>query len=355
MMNQDSLPHAHEAILGCLLGTAVGDAIGLPTERLSREKAQQFHRGGLRHRLLFRRGMFSDDTEHTLMVAAALIRHPDDVPSFQRSLARSLRWWLLALPAGVGMSTAKAVLRLWLGVSPQRAGLQSAGNGAAMRSALFGACFAFDPEKRRAMALAACRLTHAGPRAEESAYLVSEATAMAVGGTPTPEVLERLCEWLQSQEMKQRYTLLEAALGRGDSVSEFAGQIGCEHGVSGFAPNSVAVALYAWLRHRGDYPRIVTEVIFCGGDTDTTAAIAGGIAGAETGEKGIPQAWVQHICDWPRSIAYVRRVAEALPRRLHGEEVSPPKFAVSMILPRNLLFLFIVIVHGFLRLIPRSR
>lgn len=224
-----------------------------------------------------------------------------------------------------------------------------------MRSAIFGACFASDPEKRRAMTLASCRLTHTGPRAEESALLVSKATAMAVRRVVTPEVVEGLRGWLQSQEMKERYTLLEAALLRGDSVSDYAAQIGCEHGVSGFAPNSVAVALYAWLRHRGDYARIVTEVILCGGDTDSVAAIAGGIAGAEVGEAGIPVAWIRDIWDWPRSVAYARRLAAALSRRLAGETVSPPRLALWMVPLRNLVFLLIVITHGFLRLIPRRR
>lgn len=355
MNDHDFQPNTSAAILGCLLGVAVGDAIGLPTERLSRAKALRMHRGGLRHRLLFGRGMFSDDTEHTLMAAAALIRHPADAAAFQCSLGRSLRWWLLALPAGVGISTAKAVLRLWIGFSPQRAGISSAGNGAAMRSAIFGACFAHDAETRRAMALASCRLTHTGPRAEESAHLVSEAAALAARHIATPEVLRSLRQWLQSQEMTERYAMLETALQRGDSVPDFASQIGCGYGVSGFAPNSVAVALYAWLRYRGDYARIVTEVILCGGDTDSVAAIAGGIAGAEAGEAGIPALWVQGIWDWPRSITYIRKLANALSLRLQGEQVKPPRLAVWMILPRNLLFLIVVIAHGFLRLIPRPR
>lgn len=186
MTKHDNQTSSQAAILGCMLGAAVGDAIGLPTERLSRKRAQEFHREGFRQRLVSGRGMFSDDTEHTLMAAAALIRYPEDASLFQRSLGRSLRWWLLALPAGAGISTAKAVLRLWIGFSAQHAGIPSAGNGAAMRSAIFGACFADDPEKRRAMTLASCRLTHTGPRAEESAHLVSEAAALAVGGIATP-------------------------------------------------------------------------------------------------------------------------------------------------------------------------
>lgn len=56
----------HAPILGCLLGTAVGDALGLPSEGMSRMRIARRWKG-LRHRLVFGRGMFSDDTEHTLM------------------------------------------------------------------------------------------------------------------------------------------------------------------------------------------------------------------------------------------------------------------------------------------------
>lgn len=340
------------AILGCLLGTAIGDALGLPTEGMSRNRASRFHQPQLGHRLFFGRGMFSDDSEHTLMLATALMRHPHDPAAFQRSLGWSLRWWLLALPAGVGLSTAKAILRLWLGFPASRAGVRSAGNGAAMRSAILGAVFFDDSEKRRAFTLAACRLTHTDPRAEESALLVAEAAAAATNREQTPQILEHLHSLITSPEMEDRFAKLVSALQSQNTVAEYASAIGCEKGVSGFAPNTVSVALYAWLRHRGNFEHVLTEVITCGGDTDTVAAIAGGICGAETAETDIPNAWINGVCDWPRSVSYIRQVAEALPLRLADGKAPIPHLATLMILPRNLLFLGIVLTHGFRRLLP---
>ncbi|MES2736534.1 MAG: ADP-ribosylglycohydrolase family protein [Verrucomicrobiota bacterium] len=340
------------SILGCLLGTAIGDALGLPTEGMSRKRAMRFHQPLLGHRLFFGRGMFSDDTEHTLMAATALMRHPHDPAAFQRSLGGSLRWWLLALPAGVGLSTAKAILRLWLGFPASRAGVRSAGNGAAMRSAILGAVFSDDSEKRRAFTLAACRLTHTDPRAEESALLVAEAAAAATNGEQTPQILEHLHSFITSLEMEDRFAKLVSALESQNTVAEYASAIGCERGVSGFAPNTVSVALYAWLRHRGNFRQVLSEVIACGGDTDTVAAIAGGICGAETSETDIPAAWLNGVCDWPRSIAYIKQVAEALPPHLADNNAPIPHLTTLMILPRNLLFLGIVLTHGFRRLLP---
>src|SRR5271165_4467825 len=88
------------AFAGVLLGTAVGDALGLPAEGLSPQRIRRRWPGPLRMRFLFGRGMVSDDTEHTLMVAQALLAQPDDPKAFQRALAWKLRWWFAGLPGG---------------------------------------------------------------------------------------------------------------------------------------------------------------------------------------------------------------------------------------------------------------
>ncbi len=57
-----------KAIIGCILGTAVGDALGLPYEGLSAARAQKLLGPPERHRFFLRRGMVSDHTEHTCLV-----------------------------------------------------------------------------------------------------------------------------------------------------------------------------------------------------------------------------------------------------------------------------------------------
>lgn len=148
--------------------------------------------------------------------------------------------------------------------------------------------------------------------------------------------------------MKSRFEALQACLKAETSVLEFAAQIGCERGVSGFAPNTVAVALFAWLRHRRDFEKAIRSVIECGGDTDTVVAITGGICGADVGEAGIPSAWIEGICDWPRSVAHLRKVAAAL---VANSKPMPHVFWPSVLL-RNLVFLAVVLLHGFRRLLP---
>src|SRR4029077_13818183 len=83
-LSDDKLPRGNNlgererAIVGSILGTAVGDAIGLPYEGLSPRRARRAFGPPDRHRFLLGRGMVSDDTEHTCMVAQALMSSRND-------------------------------------------------------------------------------------------------------------------------------------------------------------------------------------------------------------------------------------------------------------------------------------
>jgi ADP-ribosyl-[dinitrogen reductase] hydrolase len=169
-----------DRLAGILLGTAVGDSLGLPAEGLSRRRHSRLMPAPWRHRLVFGCGMVSDDTEHALFVAQSLLRHPADPDAFQRRLAWHLRWWLASLPAGIGRATARACLRLWLGFRPSASGVWSAGNGPAMRSAILGGYFHEDRHAVNAFVRASTSLTHTHPRALTGAMAVARVAAWAV-------------------------------------------------------------------------------------------------------------------------------------------------------------------------------
>lgn len=354
-----------EPLSGLLLGGAVGDALGLPGDGISPTRQRKLWPGGLRHDFVLGCGMISDDTEHAFMTAQALLEADGDVERFRHSLAWKLRWWFVALPAGVGLATARACARLWLGVPPERSGVHSAGNGPAMRSAILGAVFADDIERRRAFIRASTRLTHLDPRAEVAALAVAEAAAWIVRGSrrheaPTeigrsepPDVggyVEKLRslpasddpEWLTACGQ------IETSLGRGDSVRAFGRAMGLEQGITGYVYHTVPVALYAWLRHRGDFHRTVAAAIRCGGDTDTVGSIAGALAGCDVGVDGIPSGWRNRIVDWPRS----PRLLERLAGQLNSPHGKPVPWCWLGVLPRNLFFLAVTLTHGFRRLLP---
>ena len=166
-----------ERMVGCLLGAAVGDSLLLPAEGLSRKAVAKRFSGPLRQRLLFGRGMISDDTEHAFFTAQSLLSGRADPQRFAQQLARRLRWWLLALPGGCGRATGLGILRLWCGISPERSGIRSAGNGPAMRAAIIGLRWAEDRVQRVAFITASTHMTHRDPQALSAALAVAEAAA----------------------------------------------------------------------------------------------------------------------------------------------------------------------------------
>lgn len=339
---------------GILLGTAVGDALGLPLEGLGPARIRRRFPGPPRHRLLPGLGMTSDDTEHTLFVAQALLAHPDDVQAFQRALAWKLRFWFLSLPAGIGLATLRACLKLCLGFPARHAGVYSAGNGPAMRSALIGAVFAADPARRRAYVRASTRLTHTDPRAEIGALAIAEAAALAVGpAAPAPEaVLAHLADLSDEPEWQGLLATLREAWTERAPVAGLADRLGLARGVTGYVYHTVPIALYAWLAHAGDYAATIAAVLALGGDTDTVAAIAGALAGATVGSEGIPAAWITGLKDWPRGVPVLRAIAARLEAGSAAGAQSPVRYFWPGVLARNGLFLTIVLAHGFRRLAP---
>jgi ADP-ribosylglycohydrolase len=224
--------------------------------------------------------MVSDDTEHTWMVGQALLASPRDPDAFGRSLAWRLRLWLLSSPAGVGLATLRAIVKLWLGFSHRRSGVYSAGNGPAMRAALLGVCLGEDLERLRAYVRACTRITHTDPRAERGAMLV--ALAAWHGATQGPKAIgvatvEVLAEALSERdaELTEVFVKIQAHLERNDRAAGFAEALCQGDGISGYVYHSVPVGLYCWLRSPGDYSRALEEAILLGGDTDTTGAIVG--------------------------------------------------------------------------------
>ena len=339
--------------VGLLLGAAVGDALGLSAENLSAEKIRRRWQGRWQMRFVFGRGMVSDDTEHTLMVAQALLEHPNDVIAFQRSLAWKLRWWFAGLPGGVGLATARACVKLWLGFPAHKSAVISAGSGPAMRSAIIGAYFANEPDQRRTFVLASSRLTHRSWQSDVAALAVAECAALA-GRSPVPtQVLTVLAELSPEVEWQTIISKTKTSLAAGDSVSEFVGCLKLKRGVTGYSLHIVPVAIYSWLRHPGDFRIALTAALDCGGDTDTVGAILGALSGAALGKAAIPHEWLNGIWDWPRSMAFMERVAGRLAeQKAAGRGLGSLGCFWPVIPVRNLVFLGVVLTHGFRRLAP---
>jgi ADP-ribosyl-[dinitrogen reductase] hydrolase len=299
-------------------------------------------------------GMVSDDSEHALFTAQALLAWPDDVAAFRRTLAWKLRFWLLGLPAGVGFATLRAIMRMWLGF--RGPGVFSAGNGPAMRAPILGAAVPFDTARLHALVRAATVLTHTDPRALTGALAVATLAAWAAQAPrrepPLSEDLERMLAPLGAEDDHEwRSLLLLIATHRASnhSLATFAEALGLLSGVTGYMYHTVPVAIYAWLVHFGDFAATLEGVIALGGDTDSVGAVAGALAGAVTGLAGIPMAWRTRILDWPRGEKVYLTVASRLVGQTAG---GPVRYFWPGVPVRNALFLAVVLAHGFRRLGP---
>ncbi|EGF24250.1 ADP-ribosylglycohydrolase family protein [Rhodopirellula baltica] len=350
----------YKSIVGCMLGTAVGDALGLPYEGLRPDRAARLLGPPTRHRFFLGHGMISDDTEHTCMVAQSLMESPSDVDQFAKRFAWRLRWWILGLPAGVGKATARSGIKLWLGAKPQTSGVFSAGNGPAMRAAIFGAAID-DRSLMLDFVRASSRLTHSDPKAEQGAIAVALAARHA---RTFPTVDHKL--WLKdvekalNNEQSELLNRIRASIDSAqsnESTRDFADSQGLSRGITGYTLHTVPLAIHAWLSSPNDYRQAVTSIIECGGDADTTAAIVGGIVGAGVGRDGIATEWLDGIQDWPRSIMWIEHLAEKLADTLEPTSLGTTPNKAPWINPlavvlRNLAFLMIVLFHGFRRLAP---
>ena len=348
-----------DALIGSLLATAVGDALGLPFEGMSRRRAEKYHGSLNAYSFLGSYGMLSDDSEHACITAQSLICSGGDLEKFARDLSRRLRWWLLALPAGTGRATLFSIVKMWLGFSWKSSGVFSAGNGPAMRSAIIGLYCQGDSKLIEDFVNASAVMTHSDPKASIASFAIAWAAsrAMESSDVQAPEFVLELREILGKRKGFSEFdALLEkvlASVEAGESSVDFACSIGQGGGVSGYIYATVPVVLQTWLRHQGDLEGALKEVICCGGDSDSTAAILGSIIGARVGLGGISDEWLDRLLAWPMTVSWIKNLGKVLTEAARERESKDPRdipFIYTCV--RNAVFFVLVLSHGFRRLLP---
>jgi ADP-ribosylglycohydrolase len=321
-----------ERLTGVLLGTAVGDALGLVCEGMSAKRiARRFGRLDRFH-LLGRTGYVSDDTEQSALVAQSLARHPADPALCVRAFRRSLLGWFWRLPWGIGMATIRSSFKIMLGLT--RSGVRSAGNGSAMRAAVVGVFFHDNAERRREFGAAIAQTTHTDERAVQGALYVAE---LAAAG---PEAARKIVtEPILGAALDQAIELARRSAPTSEASETLK--------TTGYVVHTVPFALYCYLCY-GDTPLLaLQECISAGGDTDSIAAILGAWLGARHGEPGLPAHLIAELNDGPFGPAHLRALAAAL-----AAGSPPPRYSWVRALFRNLALYPVVIFHGFRRIFP---
>ncbi len=375
---------------GILEGTALGDSLGLPFEGLSHKSIIRGFPLSLKQSFLFGRGMISDDTEQTILVAQALIVGRHDSRRFLKSFSRRYRYWFLCLPAGMGGASARAGLKLLAGFSPRQSGVFSAGNAPAMRSAIIGAYYYDRPDLRSEFVRVATEMTHTDPKALVGAMAVSELAALSVRRKiqgeslrPNPDSLLALLTEIAPDDLQWQELLatFRSSLEKKETPLTFAERIGAKKGVSGYVYQSVPIAIYIWYyNYYSSLKSLMTDVIACGGDTDTVGAITGALAGSVShlsrmellylssqAKLNFPnnlfseelflvstnrhcRKYLDHICDFPFTTGYLDRLSIALNHAKFEEKTSVPFYHFLACPFRNLFFLLMIFIHLFSRL-----
>jgi ADP-ribosylglycohydrolase len=289
-----------ERFRGCLLGLALGDALGAPFEGGVLERAT-WRLVGLRSPGVLR---YTDDGEMALGCAESLAACGGfDADHMARTWAERASW-----SRGYGPG-ARAVLRLIRDGVPWREAATrvfpegSFGNGAAMRAAPLGLWFHDDPERLDAVAREASSITHAHPLGIQGGVLVARATALALHDEP--DLLARLDTSDLDAEYRRRLGEARAMLDRDPSARDVAHTLGR----SVLAHESAVTAVYLAARFRErPFEELVTFVVEVGGDVDTLAAMAGGVWGAARGVGALPADALARLEDRDRFDAAARRL-----------------------------------------------
>jgi ADP-ribosyl-[dinitrogen reductase] hydrolase len=282
--------HRSHRVAGALVGSAVGDALGAPFEfgppgqfsaRFpvpARGSKTEMCGGGS---LGWEPGEFTDDTQMALLVAESLLKNDglDEADLFSRFVR-----WAEAGPPDIGNQT-RAVLRSgrpWDVAAAEHFATtgRAAGNGSLMRAtpaAIWFSRFGTDATIDAARRISA--LTHGDAAAGEGCALFHELMRVALdGGDPLDAIPAALA--LVADEHRERWATVLAPSWTPADATESNGAVW----------PTLGQAVWA-LRHGRDFAEVLRLVIDLGGDTDTVACVAGGLAGAVFGMGGIPMRW----------------------------------------------------------------
>ncbi len=347
-----------DSIHGLMMGVAIGDALGFPREGLKRRVAlKMFGRPSPYFQLLPFVGIYSDDTQLMLMAAQATLRCRSEWRPFRSSFLRRLAWYPLSIPVGAGRATILAAMKSWLRITGLPTSCKSAGNGPATRVIFLTLALHGTDHRTLKWVEDATRLTHNDPLAVDGCQALSRLVQIA-GTTKNKsldscEALEQVIAGCKENLLREKLEQLRPFLAGDRSPSAVARHLGWDRGISGFIVPTAVMASYCFLRYPTNFERAVQSSIRLGGDTDSVAAIVGGLVGAHVGYLNLPTRLVEQINIFPHNASWINEMAERLSHWPHGVDdlhfapALPSEPLLQLI--RNLLSLLLVLFHLILR------
>jgi ADP-ribosylglycohydrolase len=301
--------------MGALAGVAIGDAMGMPTQTLTRRRIAElygeindFRDAAVGHPVShgLKAGTITDDTEQTLLLALHLIerRGSFDTGAWAKTL---LEWERDTHARGVndllGPSTKRAIEALQRGVPAAETGRYGTTNGAAMRIVPVGIAVPAEPLSALVDAVeSTAKLTHNTGIAIASASAVAVMVSAALEGVDIEHALPLALAAARLGETRgtpapagAMVDRIAAALdlAKHDTAAAIADRIGTSVAADQSVPMAFAVLQLAG----GDPWKAALLSANIGDDTDTIGAIACGMAGAFAGFDRLPAAKWKLVAD----------------------------------------------------------
>ncbi len=274
---------------GCLLGLAVGDAVGAAVEfqpRGSFEPLTDMIGGGPFH---LRAGQWTDDTSMALCLAASLV----ECNGFDAmdQMNRYCKWVDTGYMSSTGScfdigGTVDSALRRFRQTGDPYSGASdphAAGNGCIMRLAPIPMFFFPDLDAAERFAAESARTTHGAAECIDACRLLARVIWRALSGRPKDELA--LGDSMTFVGAEKIAGIARAAY-REKSKRDIRG--------SGYVVDSLEAAMWCFLRTDG-FEDAILMAANLGDDADTTAAVCGQIAGAYYGARQIPAAWLERL------------------------------------------------------------
>jgi ADP-ribosylglycohydrolase len=298
-MNTSADISAKERRLGGLWGALIGDALGVPVEFEDRSTLKEYPVKSMREFGTHDqpRGTWSDDGALTLCTVDSLLNHEFDLADMGERFVRWMNtglWTAWGEPFDIGMATSDALLRITNGTSAAQAGGRdeySNGNGSLMRILPVVLRFAAEPIELSADRIGkVSAITHGHARSQMACVFYGLVVRKILFGEDIRAALESAragftVRYKQSAEFSHFRHILEddfVSLPEGEIVS------------TGYVLHTLHASLWCLLTTQ-NFQDCVLKAVNLGGDTDTTACIAGGLAGVAYGLKSIPAEWIGQL------------------------------------------------------------
>jgi len=334
-----STEEMRDRIKGCIFGAALGDAIGLATEFLSKVEAQFHYQDQYlhyntfirdRHRSAFTPGDWTDDTDQLIVIMDCILNNNEDEEDIinkgnsplisQHQFAAGLQKWAKtgfrdelgdSVGQGVGHSLFTIITHPRFVESPQGVAEAAtkgekdhtvANNGALMRTAILGIPFFYNMEKVCNHTKMICKTTHPDERCVASCVALTSAIALMMRGEDLmpygAKTIKRTApiNFIVQQSLR----LARSSIQDGD-VAELEDAVNCknfrrlrleEENSRGYTYKTLGAAFacfYEQARDNLSFKEIITKVIMEGGDADSNGCSAGALIGARIGYNQLPE------------------------------------------------------------------